>query len=127
MVIDETECRSCGIISGAMGKDVYDTYKRGTPLPPEEIAMIEAARNLPDEADEDNPEIDPVQPPERDAALMRAEVFSREANSDLSRRTVSKSLPPMGKVARVAGLKRSSPHVAIRAYAPIDVVSATRS
>ena len=38
-----------------------------------------------------------------------------------------KSLPPLGKVARVAGRKRSSPHVAIRAYAPIDVVSATRT
>ena len=55
-----------------MGKDVHFTYKRGTPLTPEEIAMIEAARNLPVEEDEDNPEIDPVKTPERYAALMRA-------------------------------------------------------
>ena len=37
-----------------MGKDVHYTYKRGTPLTPEQIAMIEAAT------------------PERYAALMRA-------------------------------------------------------
>ena len=50
------------------------------------------------------------------------------ATSDLSgRRAVPKSLPPMGKVARAAGRKRSSLHVAIRAYTPIDVISATRS
>ena len=55
-----------------MGKDVHYTYKRGTPLTPEEIAMIEAARNLPVEVDEDNPEIDPVKTPEQYAALMRA-------------------------------------------------------
>jgi len=41
-------------------------------LTPEEIAMIEAARNLPVEEDEDNPEIDPVKTPEQYAALMRA-------------------------------------------------------
>ena len=29
-----------------MGKDVHYTYKRGTPLTPEQIAMIEAAREL---------------------------------------------------------------------------------
>ena len=40
---------------------------------------------------------------------------------------LSKSLPPLGKVAREAGRMRSSPHVDIRAYAPIDVVSATRT
>ena len=57
-----------------MGKDVHYTYKRGTPLTPEEIAMIEAARNLPVEEDEDNPEIDPVKTPEQYAALMRAVV-----------------------------------------------------
>ena len=34
--------------------------------------MIEAARNLSVEADEDNPEIDPVKTPEQYAALMRA-------------------------------------------------------
>ena len=55
-----------------MGKDVYYTLKPGTPLTPEEIAMIEAARDLPVEADEDNPEIDPVKTPEQYAALMRA-------------------------------------------------------
>ena len=46
-----------------MGKDVHYTYKRGTPLTPEEIAMIEAARNLPVEEDEDSPEIAPVKTP----------------------------------------------------------------
>jgi len=55
-----------------MGKDVHYTYKRGTPLTPEEIAMIEGARNLPVEEDEDNPEIDPIKTPEQYAALMRA-------------------------------------------------------
>ena len=55
-----------------MGKDVYYALKSGTPLTPEEIAMIEAARDLPVEADEDNPEIDPVKTPEQYAALMRA-------------------------------------------------------
>ena len=55
-----------------MGKDVHYTFKRGTPLTPEEIAMIEAARDLPAEADEDNPEIDPIKTPEQYAALMRA-------------------------------------------------------
>ena len=55
-----------------MGKDVYYTLKPGTPLTPEEIAMIEAARDLPAEADEDNPEIDPIKTPEQYAALMRA-------------------------------------------------------
>ena len=55
-----------------MGKDVHYTHKRGTPLTPEEVAMIEAARDLPVEADEDNPEIDLVKAPEQYAALMRA-------------------------------------------------------
>ena len=55
-----------------MGKDVHYTYKRGTPLTPEQIAMIEAARELPPVEDEDNPEIDPVATPEQYAALMRA-------------------------------------------------------
>ena len=55
-----------------MGKDVHYTYKRGTPLTPEQIAMIEAARELPPVEDEDNREIDPVATPERYAALMRA-------------------------------------------------------
>lgn len=55
-----------------MGRDVHYTYKRGTPLTPEQIAMIEAARSLPDEEDEDNPEIDPIKTPEHYAALMQA-------------------------------------------------------
>ena len=55
-----------------MGKDIHFTLNPGTPLTPEEIAMIEAARDLPVEADEDNPEIDPIKTPEQYAALMRA-------------------------------------------------------
>ena len=55
-----------------MDKDVHYTYKRGTPLTPEQIAMIEAARELPVSEDDDNPEIDPVKTPEQYAALMRA-------------------------------------------------------
>ena len=62
---DETERRRCSVECGAVGKDVHYTYKRGTPLTPEEIAMIEAARNLSAEQDEDNPEIDPVKPPSK--------------------------------------------------------------
>ncbi len=55
-----------------MGKDVHYTYRRGTKLTPEQIAMIEAARDLPVEEDEENPEIDPIKTPEQYAALMRA-------------------------------------------------------
>ena len=55
-----------------MGKDVYFTLKPRTPLTPEEIAMIEAARDLPFEDDEDNPAVDPEATPERYAALMRS-------------------------------------------------------
>ena len=55
-----------------MGKDVYFTLREDMPLTDEEIAMIEAARELPVEEDEDNPEIDPVRTPEQYAALMRA-------------------------------------------------------
>ncbi|MBR6890860.1 MAG: hypothetical protein IKN05_07695 [Clostridia bacterium] len=55
-----------------MGKDIHYTYRPGTKLTPEQIAMIETARDLPVEEDEDNPEIDPVKTPERYAALMRA-------------------------------------------------------
>ena len=55
-----------------MGKDIHYTLKPETPLTPEQIAMIEAARDLPVEADEDNPEIDPIKTPEQYAALMRA-------------------------------------------------------
>ena len=38
----------------------------------EEIAMIEAARELPEAYDEDNPPIDPIATPEQYAALIRA-------------------------------------------------------
>lgn len=55
-----------------MGKEVRFTLKPGTALTEEEIAMIEAARNLPVQQDEDNPEIDPVATPEQYAALMQA-------------------------------------------------------
>ena len=55
-----------------MGKDIHFSMKSGTPLTPEQIAMIEAARDLPVEADEDSPEIDPIRTPEQYAALMRA-------------------------------------------------------
>ena len=55
-----------------MGKDVRYIHKRGTALTPEQIAMIEAARDLQVEEDENNPEIDPIKTPEQYAALMRA-------------------------------------------------------
>ncbi|MBO4915887.1 MAG: hypothetical protein J5449_11875 [Oscillospiraceae bacterium] len=55
-----------------MGKEVHFALKRGTKLSDEEIAMIEAARNLPESLDEDNPPIDPVATPEQYNALMRA-------------------------------------------------------
>ena len=55
-----------------MGKEVRFILRPNTPLTDEEIAMIEAARELPPVEDEDNPEIDPVATPERYAALMRA-------------------------------------------------------
>ena len=48
-----------------MGKEVRFILERGTKLSDEEIAMIEAARNLPEFPDEDNPPIDPVATPER--------------------------------------------------------------
>ena len=38
----------------------------------EEKAMIEAASVMPEEYDEDNPEIDPVKTPELYAALIKA-------------------------------------------------------
>ena len=66
-----------------MGKEVHFVLKRGTDLSAQEIAMIEAARDLPVEYDEDNPEIDPVATPEQYAALMNA-VASR--NRQLFRR-----------------------------------------
>ena len=55
-----------------MGTDIHYIYTRGTPLTKEEIAMIEAARNLPVTEDEDNPDIDPVATPEQYALLMKA-------------------------------------------------------
>ena len=55
-----------------MGKEVRYVLKRGTALSAEEIAMIEAARDLPVVYDEDNPEIDSVATPEQFTALMNA-------------------------------------------------------
>ena len=55
-----------------MGKEVFFKLEPGTKLTAEEIAMIEAARNLPVAKDEDNPEIDPVATPVQYHALMQA-------------------------------------------------------
>ena len=55
-----------------MGKEIVFKLKPGTELTAEEIAMIEAARNLPAVDDEDNPEIDPVATPAQYRALMQA-------------------------------------------------------
>ena len=55
-----------------MGKEIHYVLERGRKLTGEEIAMIEAARELPEVYDEDNPPIDPVSSPEQYAALMRA-------------------------------------------------------
>ena len=55
-----------------MGKEVSFVLKRGTEITQEEIAMIEAASVMPEEYDEDNPEIDPVKRPELYAALIKA-------------------------------------------------------
>ena len=55
-----------------MGKEITFKLEPGTALTAEEIAMIEAARDLPVELDEDNPEIDPVATPAQYAALMQA-------------------------------------------------------
>ena len=55
-----------------MSREVTYKLKPGTTLTAEEIAMIEAARSLPAERDEDNPEIDPIATPEQYAALMEA-------------------------------------------------------
>ena len=55
-----------------MGKDVSYVLKRGTQMSEEEIAMIEAASVMPEEYDEDNPEIDPVKTPEMYKALINA-------------------------------------------------------
>ena len=66
-----------------MDHDFTFRINPGTPLTPEEIAMIEAARNLPTEYDEDNPPIDPVATPEQYAALMQAVA---QRNQRLARR-----------------------------------------
>lgn len=55
-----------------MGKEIRYTLERGTKLTEEEVAMIEAARSLPETTDEDNPPIDPVATPEQYNALMKA-------------------------------------------------------
>ncbi|MBR1740470.1 MAG: hypothetical protein IJ733_01115 [Lachnospiraceae bacterium] len=52
--------------------EVHYTLKRGTPLTDEEIAVLDAAKSLSGEYDEDNEEIDPVNTPEQYAALMKA-------------------------------------------------------
>ena len=66
-----------------MSKEVHYVLKRGTELTSEEIAIIEAASTMPTEYDEDNPEIDPIQTPELDAALLQAVA---ERNQRISRR-----------------------------------------
>lgn len=43
-----------------------------TPLTPEEIAMVESARDFEDEWDDDNPEISPETTPELYDAMMSA-------------------------------------------------------
>ena len=55
-----------------MGQEVRYVMDRSRKLTAEEIAMIEAARELPEAYDEDNPPIDPTSTPEQYAALMRA-------------------------------------------------------
>ena len=55
-----------------MGQEVRYVMDRSRKLTAEEIAMIEAARELPETYDEDNPPIDPTATPEQYAALMRA-------------------------------------------------------
>ena len=55
-----------------MGKEVRFVLERGTKLTDEEIAMIEAARNLPESSDEENLPIDPVATPKQYNALMQA-------------------------------------------------------
>ena len=55
-----------------MAKDIHFKLEKGAPLKEEEIAMIEAASVMPDEADEENPEIDPIKTPELYAALVKA-------------------------------------------------------
>ncbi len=55
-----------------MSNEVRYTPERGRKLTADEIAMIEAARKLPVEYDEENPPIDPETTPELYAAMMQA-------------------------------------------------------
>ena len=55
-----------------MGKEVRFVLKRGIALSEEEIAMIHAARELPEVYDAENAPADPVTAPEQYAALMKA-------------------------------------------------------
>ena len=55
-----------------MGKETVYILKKNTKLTPEEIAMIEAARDRVPAFDEENPEIDPVKTPKLYAAAMNA-------------------------------------------------------
>lgn len=55
-----------------MGKEVRYVMEDDRKITEEEIAMIEAARELPETFDTDNPPIDPAAAPEQYAALMRA-------------------------------------------------------
>lgn len=66
-----------------MGKEIHFELKPGTGLTSAEIAMLEAADNIPAEYDEDNPEIDPIRTPELYAALVRAVA---ERNQRISKR-----------------------------------------
>lgn len=55
-----------------MRKEISFILKRGSEMTSEERAMIEAASVMPEEYDEDNPEIDPVKTPELYSALIKA-------------------------------------------------------
>ncbi len=55
-----------------MSKETRYVLAPNRKLSNEEIAMIEAARELPTVYDEDNPPIDPASSPAQYAALMRA-------------------------------------------------------
>lgn len=55
-----------------MSRDVYYELEPGTKLTPEEIAMLDAAREREPVFDEENPEIDPVKTPKLYAAAMNA-------------------------------------------------------
>ncbi|MBQ3625907.1 MAG: hypothetical protein II948_04115 [Synergistaceae bacterium] len=64
-----------------MGKEVYYKRSYGTPLTPEEISMLEDAKNFQDEYDDDNPEITPYSTPELYKAMMDA-VTERNQRTD---------------------------------------------